>query len=300
MKKIFQNRLFKIFVFIVLFFGIERFCYHQTKGFRVDKVYSDIPYVHQENTLTFPTCEEEQAILPFLDKPFYFLGKGVQSYVFVSQDGSVVLKLFKHHHFWLPSKIIRSLILPTSLEPLRSNILFEREKRVFSILRSCHIAYSRCKEETGVLYIHLQKTDHLKRSLTLVDNLGIAHHFDADLLEFAVQLKADLVYDHFHKLMQHNDIKGAHESIDSIIDLIVKRSQNGIVNSDALIRRNFGFIGNRAVEIDIGSYGLNPHLTKPYLTRRELFFETLELKDWLVEHYPTLSEHFEQKLASVL
>lgn len=291
---------FKVLIFLLAIVAVERFCYMQTGGFKIGKVYADVLYVPKEASLKFPSREEEHAILPMLDQPFHYYGKGVQSYVFLGEDGTTILKLFKHHHSWPSTSLLRTIPFPPFLMSWKNALLKEREKRMFSILRSCHIAFSSYKEETGVLYVHLQPSQHLGKQLALVDKLGIRHSLDADRVEFVLQRKAELVFEHFDALLKKNDLAMVEKSIDSLIDLIIHRSALGIANQDAIIYRNFGFIDNKAVEIDIGSFGLNSFLKKNYQMRQELFYETLQLKEWFQKNHPELVEYLDKKIASVL
>ena len=277
-----MKKCVKILLILAALVGVERFCYWQTAGFRLDKIRSEM-------TPSAGSYESE-----VLNQPFTFLGSGVQCYAFLSQDGTTVLKVFKHYHSWPHNALLKQIDLPFTAKVLRA-----REQRMQHIFGSCKIAYEDYQEETGMIYLHLDRTEHFKRSVTLVDKIGIAHQVDLDSVAFALQKRADLVFPHLDALMKKGDLKGAQQAIDSLLGLIQRRCQKGIANSDPIVRRNFGFIEGSAVEIDIGSFAKNPFLQKPYAIKRELFYETLELQEWL-QKYPELLEHFQTQINLLL
>ncbi|MGE5196844.1 MAG: hypothetical protein ACM3JI_05900 [Anaerolineae bacterium] len=283
----------KVPIFLSLIFFVERFCHHETAGFRLSKIQSDLAFdprweVHLNE-------EEKQQVQTILDQPFYFLGSGGQCYAFLSQDGSFVLKFFKHQHMRQHS-LLNRIALVGFFERLRQQIVNARKKRLEYIFGSCKMAYECLKEETGLIAIHLNKTSYLKKQLTLLDKLGIAHQVRIDEVEFVLQRKADLVYTTLSRLMESNNISSAKNCLDSLLELIVKRCKNGVADRDPIIKRNFGFIGEQAIEIDLGSFIEDPFLKKPYAYKKDLFYQTIKLRHWLKRHYPPLSSHLEEQL----
>src|SRR3989304_3794415 len=93
-----KSPLLKLFLFCLLFVAVERFCYVQTQGFRVEK---SLPPPHRDVRWHFPAPSEEERIelKKTLSQPFTFLSKGNECYAFVSEDGQYVLKFFKHQIF---------------------------------------------------------------------------------------------------------------------------------------------------------------------------------------------------------
>jgi hypothetical protein len=286
---ILKSCYFSFFLKIICFVAVERFCHHETEGFRLRKIASPLLYDARWDVAPL-AADEQKAVDEILDQPFTFLGSGGQCYAFLSQDKTTVIKFFKHHHMrpksWLN-------YLPFS--PFRK-IVDARKKRFEQIFGSCKIAYDDFKAETGLIYLHLNKTDHFHKKLILVDKLGIQHPIDLDKTEFALQTRADLAYGTLHHFMRKGDTESAKACLDSLLELIVTRSKRGIADKDPIIKRNFGFIGTRAVEIDLGSFTRDPYLAKPYYYKRELFYETVKLKRWIHKRYPELDEPLRERL----
>ncbi len=244
---------FKLAAILICIVSIERFCYLQTGGFRIAKIAHTIDTENKE-----PPKEEIKGILK---KPFYFLGSGVQSYAFVSQDGRYVLKLFKSYHGWIPTNLLEKIPLSIAQEMQQA-----RAQRLHTIFTSCRIAYEKWKPQTALLYMHLHTADHFEDPIYIIDPLGIQHIIDPNTTAFALQKKAELVHPYLSSL------EDKQKAIESLVSLIVKRSQAGICNHDPIIHRNFGFVEGQAVEIDIGSFSENAHMKKPYAWKRELFY----------------------------
>lgn len=290
-----RSFLFKFVLFVIGFIAIERFCHIQTEGFQLGKITSDEGY-HAE----WDTGPATVSLDPALSQTYTFLGSGGQCYAFVSADKRYVIKFFKQHHMrklpWL-----EKMPLPSFLNQCRMKILADRGKRSMDrIFSSYKIAYEELKDETALIYLHLNKTDHFHKTLTIVDKLGIAHKIDLDKTEFALQHYADPSYGHLKKLIKARQIEEAKECLDSLFTLIVTRAQKGIADLDPVIKKNFGFIGNRAVEIDLGSFAWDEFEKRPSVYKKGLFYETQRLKKWLAKRSPELVDYFNAQLYETL
>lgn len=276
---------FKVVFGILAFVILERLCYQATDGFQISRILTPDTVTPFEKEIVNPPLSNE--VRTILQQPFQFLGSGSQSYAFVSADGQYVLKVFKQHHFYIP---------PLPIEKL---VRFQEKKRD-QFMRSCALAATSWKEETGTLYVHLSPSNDIGFSISLIDKLNIAHKVEADTLQFAVQKKADLVSPRLNHLLRNGNKEESEECIRSLIALIKMRPLKGIGDRDPVVRRNFGFIGNQAVEIDIGSYYANPFLRTEPLYSRAVFFEIKNLHGWLKNHFPELAPIAEKELAPFL
>lgn len=276
----------KVFLCLVLLLVVERLCHRATEGFQVN-------FIKTPSRIT--SFEKEVANLPLskemrnlLMQPFYFLGSGAQCYAFISEDGSYVLKVFKQHNFFIPS-FLTTWPLPPFLQKFCQDLIQAQQIKRESFMRSCVIAATSWKEETGMLYLHLAPSLDTDFSVTLVDKLNIAHRIPAHTLQFAIQKRAELVTPTLSRLLQKGHLQEAEACIHSLMHLIQTRCQKGIGDRDPVVRRNFGFIEGKAVEIDIGSYFDNPFLKTDPLYTRDLYFEIRNLQGWLHNHHPELA-----------
>lgn len=269
-------KIIKFAVYIALFILVERFCHRQTEGFRMQKIASDLSY--REEWATPPPPEEVKALLA---QPYRYLGSGGQCYAFASEDGTAVIKFFKHHHM---------KPLPFSIEKKK------RQERLETIFGSFKIAYDRLKEETGMLYLQLNRREDFQKPLILIDPIGIHHSVDPNQMTFALQKRATLAFPTLQALIDSGKTEEAKTHLISLIDLIIKRTQAHVADFDPIIKRNMGFIDGKAVEIDLGSFLNDDNLSNPIAQRRVLFFETLKMRSWLKKRAPDLLSFFDLQL----
>ncbi|NGX48394.1 MAG: hypothetical protein K1000chlam3_01785, partial [Chlamydiae bacterium] len=99
--------------------------------------------------------EETSAIAPILLQRFTYLGEGSQTYAFVSEDGTTVLKVFKARHEkpYKFSRYIRHLGRKDWEQSRQKwKIKFQETSRRYKT------AFVHLKEETGLIFLHFQKT----------------------------------------------------------------------------------------------------------------------------------------------
>lgn len=281
----------KLFLLVLVFISIERFCHKQTEGFRIHKISSDLACDPKWDTA--PLTEGQLLDLKRqLSQPFYFLASGGQCYAFISADNAYVIKFFKHHHM-RPHHWVDNLPAPSFLKPLQKKFSSFRLNLLNRVFTSCKLAYDHLKEETALIYLHLNKTDHFHQKILIHDKLGIAHQVDLDGITFAFQHRASLACPTLKALYRDHNFTQAKQCIGSLIDLIILRSKCGIFDQDPHLKRNFAFIEDKAIEIDLGSFSYNPFLKRTNCWKKELFFETIQLKKWIKKNCPELSPFVE-------
>lgn len=259
-------------IFLLLFWGMERFCHDKTDGFKMTNIFSDLP---TKEGVEPPTAE----ILPLLSGPFTFLGSGAQAYAFVSADGKTVLKLFKHHH-------LRSF--PSSVK--------KREK----FFLSCALAAETLGEETGILYAHLIKSRSLNTKTTLIDKLGIAHPLDLDSVEFVLQKRACLALSFIKEQVKGGKQVEAKEAISAVIEMLAHRCKKGVRDRDGGMRRNIGYLPEeRAISIDIGFFVKDEALRDPQKAKAEIRKQTWRLERFLKKTDPYLLDHYNAQIEAL-
>jgi len=270
-----MKKFSKIVIAIVIFAGLERFCYWQTDGFRFAKVTTNYQYPFESPLKPPPKC---------LDQPFHYLGKGVQFYVFMGEDQKTILKLFKHHHAGFSTD---------TLQHLSQSMMEKRERRMLSMLHSTEIAQKRLPEETGVFYTHLSKGDHDLGNITIYDKIGIRYNLDLNQTEFLLQKRAVPLEKKLHALFQTNQIERAISAMKSTLLMLDERETKGIKNHDARILRNCGFIGDRAAEIDVGSF---IYSSKYRPSKRGKAKAIAKLLEFVQNHYPDQFDRCKEEL----
>jgi len=287
-------------VFLVLFalLAIERFCHRATEGFTLQKVRSEL-FFHKEWELPPPSKEEQEALQTMLDQPYFFLGSGGQCYAFSSQDGHYVLKFFKHHRM-RPIHFLDTLYLPEKLNRMRNKWIAYRHRRLSTIFGSCKLAFVNLKEETALLYVHLNKSTDLCQKITLVDKLHIAHSVDLDQMEFILQRKAKPFLPALLELKRAKEHAAAKRCLLSLLEFLIQRSQKGIGDRDPAIKKNFGLLGEKVIEIDVGSFVEEESLKKSYSGKKQLLLETVKLRKWIKKKYPELLSYFDETVENFI
>ncbi len=275
---------YKILLLPIFYFSLEQLIRTQTDGFRIEKTYFDTfsnvkSNLNQSNEI--PGC---------LNQPFYFLGSGVQCYAFLSEDETTVLKVFKHYHLWPTSEILSKFPLPAPLNLWRNTSLEKRKKRLQALLTSAQIANTTLRDKTGTFYLNLTQTAGLYPEITIFDKIGIRRKLNLNKTPFLLQKKADLIFSY---LETHP--KKTKEIIDSLFFCLKNRADKRIANTDPVLHKNFGIVGGEVVEIDIGSFEPPTSVDNPLYFRREIFFETLEIENWIKRHRPEHLDYFQSK-----
>lgn len=264
----------------LLFVGVARFCHHQTDGFKLSKIYGNC--LLSEGSVALLPADMETV----LARPFTYLGRGKQSFAFLSEDKTTVLKLFNNRYqrltFWYS-------LLPS----FRAKSAYFQDKQ-HRLAASYELAGGLLQGHTGLRYLHLSPTKHLGRSVTLIDKLGIAHTLSLDETGFALQRRGTLAYSHLRDLMEAGREEEAKKALRSMVKLIVWRCKQGIADNDPLIRTNLGFQGEEPFFIDIGPFSMDPQEKERAVWVPELIKITTSLRHWLENHHPGLAPSLQE------
>ncbi len=267
------------FLFLVLI-GIARFCHYQTAGFKLSKIQDNF-CAHRE-WIAPPLEAGTKAIL---QGKFTYLGRGLQSFVFLSSDQKYVLKIFNNRYqrkiFWLQF-----------LPGCRGKQLYHWQK-LEKTFHSYEIAYQELQAQTGLLYAHLNPTDQLGSTAIVVDKLGIEHPLLLDRIAFLLQKKVDPLYAKLTAWKQQGEIEKAKRGIRALVQLLKDRFDKGIADHDPLLRTNFGFIDEQPFQIDVGAFAKEEPISDP---KEELLRIVASLKDWIQHNYPELSECLDEEM----
>jgi len=281
-------KFIRLLALCLIIYYVPKFCYSKTEGFALTKIHSHLTHD--------PRWEVDNSPLPAVfEQKFTYLAAGGQAYAFVSEDGQYVLKFFKHH--------LRRIPLWLKVLPLHGNLATKRttqkQKRARKLVRdftSYKIALENFPEETGLLYVHLNKTNTLKTHAKIIDKIGIEHQVNLDKVEFVLQKKADLAIPHLKKLIHEQNLSDAKNCIDSICELIYTRCEKSIYDEDPRIHRNVGFLENKAILIDVGRLKFDPRREDPRIQKQDVIKITSPLLSFLEENSPPLADYLEEKL----
>lgn len=291
--------LFYSILFTLCLIRFDRYCFKQNDGFCFRNIHSDLAYR--------PGWDLPSNSLPFIDdidkifdQKFTYLNKGHQSYVFISEDQNYVIKFYR-----FPSHM---RALPWLNRPLSYHLSSKRKKiksynleKLDLTFQSFKLAFEELKDQTGLVYIHLNKTHHLNRMIKIKDKLGIEYDVDLDSIQFIVQKKANLLFPTLELLLAGKDHQTAKRLLSSLIELMIARSQKGIIDQDPVLERNYGIIDTSVIHIDVGRFVKNAEVTdSPEFLKQEFLKNTECLKNWLKNHDQELFDYYQHLIENIL
>lgn len=216
-----------------------------------------------------------------LDQSYHFIDKGSQSFVFLSEDKKTVLKFFKHYRWrepffakWLPAKY------------------FEKKREPhLDTYRSCRYAMEHFQNETGVITLHLGSTKDFPKNFTIKDRIHRTFSIDLNKYDFILQQKATSAAERFISHRQSGQIEEAKRSLSNLFSLLLLRRERGFNDKDPHLIKNFGFIEEMAVQIDVGGFFVDPRKGLDYFYGHELDKVQKKILTWLDRYYPELAPY---------
>lgn len=229
-----------------------------------------------------------------IDQPFSYLGRGRQCFAFESLDGKYVLKFPRTDIYQTPFWMRAFPLTLFSKKHEKSQAV--RSKREAFVLNSMKIAYDELRDETGVVGIHFGESENKDKKITIVDPLGFSYRVPVHRSTFVLQLKRPILMKVFLEALSSGDKEKGKIILDAFIDLVVSRGKKGIWNKDESFLRNYGFDGEKGVQIDIGSFY---HRENGAVSIRN----TMQpVQIWLEKIDPEMLKHFncalEEKIAA--
>lgn len=291
--KSFINKCLIGLLVIAALVGVERLSHALTDGFSYPNITSVLPYDPKWDITFAP--EDLSELKAALDQPFSYLESGSQSYVFVSEDNNYVLKFFKHKK-WRMNPLYEKLPLPKTLAEKRDRWKRKKKETVASTFESCKIAYTIFKNETGVVFVHLNKKHPFNHIIILKDQIGLKHHIQLGDVEFVVQKKAIPTGKHLLSLKKEGKTQEAKEALRELLAFTEMRAKKGFSDKDPHLIRNFGFINGQAIELDIGGFHQDPKKDLEYFYNHELKKIHHKILPWLQENYPELVPLLQEKI----
>lgn len=223
-----------------------------------------------------------------IQQPFHFIGRGRQCFAFESQDGKYVLKIPRTDIYKTP---FWARVLP--VHSYRTKLEAKHRAKQQFILESFRISFYELKNQTGLLAIHLGQAPISEKKITLIDASGWRHHVQLVKLPFLLQYKKPILMDSFLKALGKGDRKEAGKILDALLTTITERASKGILNLDRRFIDNYGYDGEIAFQIDVGSFFKKPDLNPSEAYEKSLRDSIDPVKEWLGKLDPEMLNHLE-------
>ncbi len=294
------SQYFVAFVGLILVaYGGGRLYYHLTGGFTVGNIHSDFSFQPQWEVRPLFT-EEGQELASAIEQSYFYLGKGCQSYVFLSGDGEYVLKFFKYQRYRLHPWLEYFPSLSAVVE-FREQKKRQKWEKLDHFVQSWKLAFEHLKEETGLLFVHLNKTDNLiDKQLTLYDKMGRKHSINLDNMEFCIQRRAQMLCDVLLAYKEERKEREAKTLIHELFQLLLSEYRRGLGDQDHALMQNTGIVDGKPMHIDVGQFVWNEEFKKPFIFHQELFTKMYKFKNWLHYNYPELEKVVEDELQQII
>jgi hypothetical protein len=198
---------------------------------------------------------------------FHYLAKGRQAFVFESDE--YVLKFFA-----------RLQVPPFASE----NKMNRLEKKMATYPDSYRLGFEKLRDETGILAVHVGKTDQHFPTVTLIDGSGKKLQVNLNLLPFVLQKKGK-------RSVNLSDA----QFLDAFFAFHQKRIALLLADYDRGVQ-NYSWDDTRLLYIDPGRMYLDPTLQDPERARREWLHTTHSLRKWLSKNNPELVAEFDNRV----
>lgn len=293
----FARTLINLMLVAMLLYAGGRLYFNLTGGFSTENI-TDMPNTGDFSVRAIDEAQQKQ-VSEILSQPFYYLGKGCQSYVFESKDHHYVIKFLKLQRF-RPHWTLDLVSFIPQIERQREKKALEKTEKLLDLLNSWKIAYENIPDETGVIYMHLPKQGLLAQKLRIIDKAGITREVDSDSVAFLLQRKAEMLCPFIKRKMKEGNELAAKKTLTSLVTRLVDEYHRGFGDNDHALMQNTGVFDGAPVHIDVGQFTREERFKDPLVYREELFSKTYKFRIWLSKHYPELERHLYQELASVI
>ena len=296
-KKLLRS-LFWFMTVAVALYALGRLYYATTGGFTIGNITHPLPY-NSSWAISFHPSEEQAFINQVVTTPYHYLGKGCQAYVFESSDGQYVMKFPKYQKF-RPTIWLDAFSFIPFIDNMRHNKVISKKKKLESMFVGWKIAFENLNEESGVVYLHLNKTAYLNKKLLLIDKIGIKHTLNLDDYEFMIQRKASLLCPTIKEMMAVNKTEETKALLDTLLYMILNEYKQGFADNDHALMQNTGIYKGKPIHIDVGQFVRNLSVKNSPTYHQEIFNKTWKFRNWLEAHYPELAKHLHGRLEEII
>lgn len=258
----------------------------------------EMPY--QQDWETPPLTEGQRLHFDeILNQKFYYVGKGAQSYAFKSADDKYILKFFKFKHL-KPSIFVAFLPSMGFFKSYKEKQIERKSRLLRSVFDGYRLAYEVHAPETGLIYIHLNKSGNLNKTVVVKDKIGFEKKIDLDEVPFVLQEKVKTTRMTMTELMHKGDISLVEQRIKQIFDLYLLEYNKGIYDRDHGVLHNTGFVNEKPIHLDVGKLTKDERMKKKEYFKPDLLLIVQKFNTWFKanypEHYPLLKAYMDKQM----
>jgi len=269
-----------------------------TDDFRISGIMHEMP--EKKAWKIDPLSQHEQdALGKIFDQKFTYIGKGAQSYAFVSQDNQFVLKFFKFKHL-RPNLWLTLVPAVGPLTSWKEEKVKRKEEKLNNVFDAYRLAWEVHREQSGLVFIHLNKTSDLNRIVHLTDKIGMHWTVDLDSVNFVLQKRADTSRKVIYGLLASGEVQEAKRRIRQIFDLYREEYNKEVFDHDHGVMHNTGFVGQSPIHLDVGKLHRDPSIKE----HKNAYLDIVKV-GWKIDqairlNFPKYADEIRQEIESYI
>lgn len=284
---------------LLLLIGVSIKAYLRiTDDFRLSGITHEMPVKNEWKIAPLSNLEKENLNKIFRQK-FTYIGKGAQSYAFVSSDEQFVLKFFKFKH--LRPNFLLSIVPPVGpLHNWKEEKVKRKEEKLNNVFNGYRLAWEVHRQSAGLVYIHLNKTDDLNQTVQLKDKIGFNWIVDLDSVNFVLQKRADTSRKVIYGLLQEGKVEEAKKRICKIFNLYLEEYNKEIFDHDHGVMHNTGFVGDDPIHLDVGKLYKDPKIKEPENAFLDIVKIGWKIDQAVLVNFPEYSQDIRKHIESYI
>ncbi len=232
----------------------------------------------------------DASVRRILAQPYRYLDRGAKVRAYLSADGQFVLKTLNEAADvarWF-AEDGRPLDDPSW--DLGDNVVAAAETLLARTRVSYRLAAAELRQETGLVWLQLAPAGIVGLAVQLRE----APAFDAGHDPFILQRHAELVRHRIDACEAVGDHAGSRAVLDDVVGRIATIWRKGITEDGFNFHNNYGYAGERMIQIDIGEFHDSTDMVRAQLARPKVLRKKSQA--WLRRKYPPLAEYFEAQV----
>ena len=279
----------------LLVFILARVYYSLTDDFRLSNITYPLPF-EESWQIAANSADKEKQLNVILKQPFYYLGKGAQSYAFSSEDGKYVLKFFKFKHL-RPSLFIDSLPPVGFLKSYKDKQIARKERKLFGVFNSYKLAFDTDKDESGLIFIQLNTEGNPERFVTVIDKIGVKRTVNLQNYPFILQYKGETLRVVINELLKKGGVEISKVRLGQILDMYAREYSKGIFDHDHGVMQNTGFVGDQPIHLDVGKLLREEQMKDKAFAKKDAELVVEKMNEWVKKNYPQYSTEIKDFLS---
>lgn len=285
-------RFLIVFLLLAALFSGARLYYALTDDFHIGGITEPIAYRAAWTSLGSDLTIQEE----LFSQPYTYLGKGAQSYAFVSEDGKYVIKFFKFKHL-RPRWWMRCLPSWGRLASLKGCDAARKKQKSDHLFTGYMLAAEEHPDHAQILYLHLDRTEIFHRHLLVRDKMGWARRIDLDTTPFLVQKRGETLRQVIRDKLERGAIDEAKASFKAILAMYLQEYLSGMYDRDHGVMHNTGFVDGKPFHLDLGKFCRMERMREREAYGDDLSFVIWKIDVWLGQNFPEWREELSASMA---